>query len=85
MQAEGEPQPIGEVLAGIEIRTFSDEFTPMEAFVLVKGMGAKGHVSWGWRATDGMSAEELIGALVVQVELQRDSLIEFIESSDEED
>jgi hypothetical protein len=57
----------------------------MEAFVLVKGMGAKGHVSWGWRVTDGMSAEELIGALVVQVELQRDSLIDFIESPDDDE
>ncbi len=59
--------PIAEVLSGLEIHALEPGDTAIEAFVLIKTLDASGDVSWGYRTTNRLNREELLGALTVQV------------------
>lgn len=50
----------------------------LEAFVLIKVLDGEGDVSWCYRTTNRLNREELLGALVVQVDvLRKDSRDEW--------
>jgi hypothetical protein len=73
--ADGEVRvPVGEVLAGLEIHPLYPGDTPIEAFVLIKVLDADGETSWGYRTTNRLNREELLGALTVQVAVLTKSL-----------
>jgi hypothetical protein len=67
--------PIGQVLDGLEIHPLDDGEKALEAFVLVKIEAADGEISWSYRTTRAPNREELLGALVIQVELLRRELL----------
>ena len=59
--------PVADVLAGLEVHALEPGHTPIEAFVLIKTLDPEGDVSWGYRTTNRLNREELLGALTVQV------------------
>lgn len=66
--------PIDQVLAGLEIYSLESGETPLEAFVLIKTLDAEGEPSWSYRTTSRLNREELLGALMVQVDVLRKEL-----------
>jgi hypothetical protein len=75
-----ERKPIGEVLAGLSIHPLLEGEKPVEAFLLVKVKPKKGPVTWSYRTTRPPNREELLGALLVHVEILRRELVEEWES-----
>ena len=67
-------EPVADVLAGLELHPLESGDTPIEAFVLIKVLLASGHTSWAYRTTHRLNREELLGALVVQVDVLRKEL-----------
>jgi hypothetical protein len=59
------------VLSGLAIHPLEPGETALEAFVLVKCLGAEGHLGWSYRTTNPLNREELLGALTVQVDVLR--------------
>lgn len=73
--AEGEPRvPVEQVLNGLEVHPLEQGETALEAFVLLKVLDRDGDVTWSFRTTNRLSREELLGALIVQVDVLRKSL-----------
>jgi hypothetical protein len=73
---EGEQRPVGEALTGLRVHTLPDGWTPLAAAVLINCLDDKGDPAWVFRTTDGLSAEELLGALVLRTDLLRQELLE---------
>lgn len=71
---EAQRLPIGDVLPGFTLFTLPDACVPIDAFVLIKALDADGRPTWAVRCSDGLNDEELLGALVVQVDLVRSRL-----------
>jgi hypothetical protein len=68
-------RPIGEVLRGLSVDALPESWTPLEAICMVKCLGEEGSPKWALRMTSGVNEEELLGALVIHVELlKRDML-----------
>ena len=65
---------ISEALAGLEIHPLQPGDTAIEAFVLIKMLDADGDTSWGYRTTNRLNREELLGALMVQVAVLKKEL-----------
>ncbi|GAA2594299.1 hypothetical protein GCM10010399_26160 [Dactylosporangium fulvum] len=82
--ANGEPRvPVTEVLRGLEVHPLEPGETAVEAFVLIKVLDSQGDIAWSYRTTNRLSREELLGALIVQVDLLRKELRdEWDDSSD---
>ncbi|MEU9835813.1 hypothetical protein AB0D67_30120, partial [Streptosporangium sp. NPDC048047] len=55
------------------------------AIVLVKCLDEEGHSSWAFRTTDGLSDEELLGALTVRTDLLRRKLYHDYTGDDDDD
>lgn len=73
--AEGEERvPVEQVLNGLEVYPLEQGETALEAFVLLKVLDRDGDVTWSFRTTNRLSREELLGALIVQVDVLRKSL-----------
>jgi hypothetical protein len=72
---DNERQPIGEVLAGHLIHPLPDGWTALEAFLLIKCMDDDGDSSWSFRTTNALNLEELLGALTIQVETLKRTLV----------
>lgn len=68
--------PIEQALPGMAIHPFDEGEVPLSAFVLVKVLDAEGNPTWSFRTTEPPNREELLGALTVQVDLLRKSLVE---------
>lgn len=68
--------PIAKVLSGMELHPLPEGWTPVEAFVMVKALDEDQEPSWCFRTTNQLNREELLGALVVQTEYLRQSLVE---------
>jgi hypothetical protein len=68
--------PISEALPGMGIHPFGEGEIPVSAFVLVKVLDEDGSPGWSFRTTEPPNREELLGALVVQVEILKASLTE---------
>ena len=66
--------PVADVLAGLEVHPLEPGDTPVEAFVLIKLLDRDGRVSWSYRTTNALNREELLGALMVQVDVLRKEL-----------
>ena len=66
--------PVSEVLRGLEVHPLDAGETVVEAFVLIKLLDADGDVAWSYRTTNRLNREELLGALIVQVDVLRKSL-----------
>ncbi|UWP86906.1 hypothetical protein [Dactylosporangium fulvum] len=72
-----------EVLRGLEVHPLEPGETAVEAFVLIKVLDSQGDIAWSYRTTNRLSREELLGALIVQVDLLRKELRdEWDDSSD---
>lgn len=73
----GEPRlPIERVLPGFAIHALPEDLSPIFAFVLVKSIDADREENWSFRTSSRPNKRELLGALVEQVDLLRDSLRE---------
>lgn len=53
--------PIAEVLPGLEIHELEPGDTAIEAFVLIKSIDRDGDITWGYRTTNRLNREELLG------------------------
>jgi hypothetical protein len=70
-------RPIGEVLGdAIQIPALPDGWTALEGIVLVKCLDAEGRPTWSFRQTEGLNQEETIGALVIQLDIMREQVID---------
>ena len=75
----GERISIGEVLPGLNIHPLLEGESAVEAFVLIKTSVRTGRrltSSWSYRTTKRLNREELLGALVVQVDVLRKELLD---------
>jgi hypothetical protein len=73
--ANGEPRvPVTEVLRGLEVHPLEPGETAIEAFVLMKILDSQGDTAWSYRTTNRLNREELLGALIVQVDVLRKEL-----------
>lgn len=66
--------PIEDVLPGMGLHPLDDGGVPLSAFVLIKLLDADGDPQWSFRTTEPLNLEELLGALVVQVDLLKASI-----------
>lgn len=66
--------PLSEALPGLRIHPFEDGAVPLGAYMLVKLLDGDGDPTWSFRTTERPNKEELLGALMVQVDLLRRSL-----------
>ena len=57
------------------IHPFENGEVPLSAFVLAKVLDSEGSPGWSFRTTEAPNREELLGALMVQVDLLRKSLV----------
>lgn len=80
---EAQRLPIGEVLPGFTLFTLPDRHVPIDAFVLIKALDEEGRPTWATRCSGGISDEELLGALAVQVDLVRRQLLRDWTSNDD--
>ena len=69
-----ERRPVAEVLGPLEVHPLEPGWTALEAFLLVKCLDDDGNTSWAYRTTHRLNREELLGALVVHVEVLRREL-----------
>ena len=60
----------------MELHPLPEGWSALEAFVLVKCMADDGKTSWSYRTTHRLNREELLGALVVHVNLLRQELVD---------
>ena len=74
---------IENVLRGLSIDPLPDSWTPLEVSCMVKCLGDAGKPEWALRMTHGLNDKELLGALVIQVELlKKDILNDYVEEDD---
>ncbi|MEY2472707.1 MAG: hypothetical protein QOK28_2036 [Actinomycetota bacterium] len=79
--SDDEPrQPIAQVLSGLEVHPLEPNWTPIEAFVLIKCLDEDGDPAWVYRTTNKLNREELLGALIVHADLLRQELVSEWES-----
>ena len=76
--------PVAEVLVGMALAPLPSDWTPVEALVLIKCLDEEGSSTWCYRTTAPPNREELLGALVVQMELLRKELLEEWEEEEED-
>lgn len=75
-------QPIGQVLPDFKLHPLEPGWTPLQAFVLVKSLDEEGGTAWSFRTSEQFNLEELLGALVVQVETLKRKLTKSWENED---
>lgn len=67
--------PLADALPGMGIHPLADGEVPVSAFMVIKMLDEDGAPSWCFRTTEVMNKEETLGALVIQVELLKNSLV----------
>jgi hypothetical protein len=75
-QTDEERLPIEEVLPGVKIHAFEDGDIIDDVFVLAKLHDTSGRTGWGFRTSGAPNMEELLGALQVQQDLLRKTLVD---------
>lgn len=80
-----ERQPIEDVLSGFTLHPLEEGSSPLQAFVLIKSLDVAAEASWSFRTSEQLNLEELLGALIVQVELLKKKLVHQWDDEDEED
>ncbi len=84
--ANEERRPIGDVLPAFALHPLEEGWTPLQAFVLIKSLDEAGDTSWWFRTSEQLNLEELLGALIVQVEMLKQKLVDqWDDDEDEED
>ncbi len=78
-------KPIGEVLPGFRLHPLEPNWTPLQAFVLVKSFDEDGDTAWAFRTSEPFNLEELLGALTVQVDVLRAKLVHQWDGEDDDD
>jgi hypothetical protein len=68
-------EPVGEVLRGLLIDPLPHSWTALDAVCMVKCLNEDGRPMWSYRATDGINDEELLGALVMAIELLKSDML----------
>ena len=81
---ERERRPIEDVLSGFTLHPLDAGWSPLQAFVLIKSLDAAGEASWSFRTSEQLNLEELLGALIVQVELLKQKLVNQWDDDDED-
>ncbi|SDM96965.1 hypothetical protein [Allokutzneria albata] len=77
---------IGEVLHGVELFPLPKGWTPVEALTVVKCMDPNGQMTWCTRRTSGINDEEMLGSMMLQIELlKRDMLADWENDGDDDD
>jgi hypothetical protein len=72
--------PIEQVLKGLKIEALAEEDVAVEAIVLIKSVNPKeAKPCWGYRATEGLTYIEALGALEFSKEVLLDDLLTDIE------
>jgi hypothetical protein len=74
--------PIENVLPNFRPHALSEDWTPLQAFVLVKALDEDGEVAWAFRTSELFNLEELLGALTLQVETLTRKLVKSWEDED---
>jgi hypothetical protein len=67
--------PVERVLQGLSLHPLEDGWAPIEALVVVKCLDDEAEVAWLYRTTSNLNREEILGALLIQVELIREELL----------
>lgn len=84
--ANEERRPIGDVLPAFTLHPLDEGWTPLQAFVLIKSLDEAGESSWSFRTSEQLNLEELLGALIVQVEILKQELVDqWDDDEDQED
>ena len=68
--------PIGDLLSGMSVMPLPEGFEAETVFVLIKMRTDDGNTVWGWRSPGITNHEELLGALIVQVEMLKAQLLD---------
>lgn len=70
------PHPIGEVFPGVTLAPLPDDCVLETLFVFSKLRFDDGTTAWQWRSPGITNHEELLGALIMQVETLKASLLD---------
>ena len=88
-QSEGVSQSerldVAEVLPGLQLRPLPDGATWAFAFLVIKLVDEEGDTAWAYSTSAAPNREELLGALVVHVDVYRKELVSRWEESDAQD
>lgn len=68
--------PIGEVFPDVSLARMPDGCVAETVFVLAKMRFDDGTTAWSWRSPGITNQEELLGALIMQVEVLKTELLE---------
>jgi hypothetical protein len=79
---DDERVPVDQVLPGHKLSPLDERWTPLQTFALVKCLDEDGEVAWAFRTSEPFNLEELLGALVVQVETLKRRLVRHWEDED---
>jgi hypothetical protein len=72
-------RPVGDVLRGLTVDELPEDWTPLEAILIIKCLDEEGASQWAWRSTGALSNREIIGALAVQLDIARQQAVEEFE------
>lgn len=82
--AGDERVPLVDALPGFGIFALPEDWTAVEAFLLIKCLDNEGNPTWAYRTTHRPNREELLGALTVHVGVLRRELISEWGDDDQE-
>ncbi len=71
------------ILPGATVHPLDEGYHALDAFILLRCHDEDGDVTWSFRTTSALNLEELLGALVVQVELLRNKLVAHWDDEDD--
>ncbi len=71
--------PIGDVFPGVYLAPLPDNCVAETVFVFSKVRFDDGATAWSWQSPGITNQEELLGALIMQVEMLKVSLLEYWE------
>lgn len=74
--SEEERVAIEKVLPNMGLHPLPDNWTPIEAFALIKVLDEDGDSTWCYRTTAVPNRHELLGALMVHVDLLKQELVD---------
>jgi hypothetical protein len=65
-----------DLMRGLSFLPLPSGWTPVDAIVMVKCIDEEGHPTWAYRTTESINDEELLGALTVRLELQKQKVLQ---------
>jgi hypothetical protein len=79
-------QPVGEILGdAFLMSSLPPKWTILDGMVILKCLDADGQQIWAYRISEGLSDEEAIGMLTVQLRLVTESVVDQFLGDDSED